>query len=161
MTKVINADPRIAVPLDEDEIRRFLTGSKSLLMHIGTNDARGEPNVIPIVYYFDEGSKKIYITTHNSSKKVESLKKKNTISFCIDDPNSPSKGVKGKGRVRIYEDINYIRIVSEKLLKKSIGSLEHPAARWLLNEIRLGNEVVLEIIPSYYSTWDYSKGDLM
>lgn len=83
MTKVINADPRIAVPLDEDEIRRFLTGSKSLLMHIGPNDARGEPNVTPIVYYFDEGSKKIYITTHNSSKKVESLKKKNTISFVL------------------------------------------------------------------------------
>ena len=38
-----------------------------------------------------------------------------------------------------------------------IGSLEDPMAKWLLGEIEKGSEIILEITPSYYSTWDYSK----
>jgi hypothetical protein len=30
-------------------------------------------------------------------------------------------------------------------------------AKWLLSEIGQGNELILEITPSYYSTWDYSN----
>jgi hypothetical protein len=40
---------------------------------------------------------------------------------------------------------------------RAIGSLEDPTAIWLLSETENGNEVVLEISPSYYSTWDYTK----
>jgi hypothetical protein len=36
---------------------------------------------------------------------------------------------------------------------KNIGSLDDPNAKWLLTEIEKGNEVILEITPSYYSTW--------
>jgi hypothetical protein len=37
------------------------------------------------------------------------------------------------------------------------GNLEDPASKWLLNETENGNEIILEISPSYYSTWDYTK----
>jgi hypothetical protein len=40
---------------------------------------------------------------------------------------------------------------------KNTGSLEDPIAKWLLSETENGNEVILEISPNYYSTWDYSK----
>jgi hypothetical protein len=40
---------------------------------------------------------------------------------------------------------------------RSLGSLEHPTSKCLLGEIEKGNEVVLEVIPSYFSTWDYGK----
>jgi hypothetical protein len=42
-----------------------------------------------------------------------------------------------------------------------LGTLEHPTARWLLDEIEKGTEVILEITPSYYSTWDYGKSNLV
>lgn len=38
-------------------------------------------------------------------------------------------------------------------MMKRMGSLDHPTAKWLLSEIEKGNELILEIIPSYYSTW--------
>ena len=36
---------------------------------------------------------------------------------------------------------------------KRMRSLDHPSAKWLLSEIEKGNELILEITPSYYSTW--------
>jgi hypothetical protein len=36
---------------------------------------------------------------------------------------------------------------------KNIGSTNNPNAKWLLNQIESGNEVILEITPRYYSTW--------
>jgi hypothetical protein len=32
-------------------------------------------------------------------------------------------------------------------------------ARWILDETEKGKRVILEITPSYYSTWDYGKSD--
>jgi hypothetical protein len=40
---------------------------------------------------------------------------------------------------------------------RMLGNLEHSTAKWLLGEVEKGNEVVLEISPHYYSTWDYGK----
>jgi hypothetical protein len=38
-------------------------------------------------------------------------------------------------------------------MMKMAGSLDHPNAKWLLSEIEKGNELILEIRSSYYSTW--------
>lgn len=65
--------------------------------------------------------------------------------------------VRGKGEVSIHEEIDYNRLIAEKLLMRSLGSLENPTSIWLLGEIGKGNEVVLEISPRYYSTWNYGK----
>ena len=110
--------------------------------------------VDPVGYYFDSDSNKI----HNS-KKVKNLNNKRVISFCADDPNPPYKGVRGKGELRVHEEVNNNRPIAERLLMRSLslGSLEHPTSKWLLGEIEKGNEVVLEISPRYYSTWDYGK----
>jgi hypothetical protein len=59
--------------------------------------------------------------------------------------------------VRVHEEIDHNRLIAEKLLMRSLGSLEHPTSKWLLSEIEKGNEVVLEVSPLYYSTWDYRK----
>jgi uncharacterized pyridoxamine 5'-phosphate oxidase family protein len=159
MIKVINAHPGIAAPLTVEGTRSFLAKNKNLFMHIGILDEKGEPNVIPTAYHFDENENKIYIQTHKSSKKVENLKRKNIISFCVDDPNPPYKGVRGKGKVKMDEDISHNLSIAEKLLIKSLGTLEHPMARWILDETEKGKRVILEITPSYYSTWDYGKSD--
>jgi hypothetical protein len=40
---------------------------------------------------------------------------------------------------------------------KYLGSLAHPMATSLMGTVKDGGSVILEITPSYYSTWDYSE----
>lgn len=155
MVRVINADPEMGTGMTEKEAKEFMT--TRTILHMGTVDKKGESNVAPVGYYFDSDSNKIYITTHKNSKKVRNLSNKKIISFCVDDPNPPYKGVRGKGEVKVHEEISHNRLIAEKLLMRSLGSLEHPTSKWLLGEIEKGNEVVLEVSPLYYSTWDYGK----
>jgi general stress protein 26 len=161
MVKVIDAEPGVGSPMTEEEAKNFMAnanGNGHLLIHIGTVDDKGEPNVNPTGYYFDKNSNKIYITTQKSSKKVHHLRTtRNTISYCIDDPNPPYKGVRGKGKVVIHEDINHNIPIAEKIMTRYVESLENPIAKWVLDETKKGSAIILEIIPSYYSTWDYGK----
>jgi hypothetical protein len=85
------------------------------------------------------------------------LRRKNTIYFCIDDPIPPYRGIRGKATVKVNEDINHNLSITKKLLMRFRGNLEDPASKWLLSETENGNEIILEISPSYYSTWDYAK----
>jgi nitroimidazol reductase NimA-like FMN-containing flavoprotein (pyridoxamine 5'-phosphate oxidase superfamily) len=163
MVKVINAaQPGFSAPMTEEDAENFLANNNDkLLLHLATVDQKGEPTVAPTGYYFDADTNKIYIATHKSSRKVRDLRRiKNIISYCVDDPISPYKGVRGKGKVKIHgeeEDIDHNITIGKKLAMGRIESLEDPMAKWLLGEIEKGSEIILEITPSYYSTWDYSK----
>ena len=110
MTRIINASPEFGKSLTEQDINDFLTSSK-LNIYLGTLDDNGYNrylNIHPTWYHFDSANKKIYIETSKVSKKIDILRKNNNFYFCIDDPNLPYKGVKGRGICRIYYDINHI-----------------------------------------------------
>ena len=62
-------------------------------------------------------------------------------AYCIDDPSPPLKGVRGKAVVKIHEDINHNILIAKKLMLKSVGSLDHPIAKWTLAEIEKGNNM--------------------
>jgi general stress protein 26 len=129
-------------------------GNGHLLIHIGTVDDKGEPNVNPTGYYFDKNSNKIYITTQKSSKKVHHLRTtRNTISYCIDDPNPPYKGVRGKATVSIHEDINFNLPIFENIASRYLEGSEKN--NYLTNMQK--DYIILEIMPKVYSTWDDSK----
>jgi uncharacterized pyridoxamine 5'-phosphate oxidase family protein len=152
--KIINAHSALSEAMTEDETKNFLANNnKNLLMHIGTIDEKGEPNVAVTSFYFDEPSEKIYVTTHKYSKKVQHLKNKNVISYCIDDPKPPYKGARGKGTVKFLEDIQENIPLARKFLLKMTGSLDNPIAKWLMREIEKGDEIILEITLRYFSTW--------
>lgn len=153
---IIDATHGFGAPLTPEEVIEFLINSR-LNVHIGTIDAKGYPNIHPTWYYFDESSDNIYVATSKQSKKVNNLKRNPLIYFCIDDPNPPYKGVRGKGNARISENINNNISISEKIMLKYLGSLEHQMARTLMMLVRKGDEVGIEITPQYFSTWDYSK----
>ncbi len=161
MVKVISAHKDVSStypPRTEEDVKNFLTNNNGrLLIHMGTVDEKGEPNVFPTGYYFDRDLDKIYIATPKRSKKVSNLSVKSIVSYCIDDPNPPYKGVRGKGKVKIHEDINHNMAIVKKLIMSRSSSLEDPMSKWLLSETERGNEVILEITPSYYSTWDFSE----
>lgn len=154
--RIFNASPGFGVPLTENEINNFLRDSK-LNIHISTVDKKGEPNIHPTWYYFDTTNNKIYIETSKQSKKTENLNAKNIIYYCVDDPNPPYKGVKGKGKVKIHEDINHNISIAEKIMVRYLGSLAHPMATSLMTSVKNGDSVILEISPNYYSTWDYNR----
>jgi nitroimidazol reductase NimA-like FMN-containing flavoprotein (pyridoxamine 5'-phosphate oxidase superfamily) len=128
-----------------------------LNVHLGTVDDYGHANIHPAWYYYDDSKETIYVETGRHSKKMENLTKNDTIYFCIDDPSPPYKGVRGKGNVKVSYDINHNVLVAQKIHMRYLGNLEHPMAHELIDAIKKGQSVVLEISPKYYSTWDYSK----
>ncbi|MER5175800.1 MAG: pyridoxamine 5'-phosphate oxidase family protein [Candidatus Nitrosocosmicus sp.] len=154
--RILNASPGFGLPLTEQEIKDFLVNSK-LNIHLGTVDDKQEPNIHPIWYYFDNLSNKLYVETSKNSKKISNIRKNKTAYFCIDEPNPPYKGVRGKGEVTIHEDIDFNVPISEKIMVKYLGDLEHPMAKSLLGYMKKGDSAILEITPNYYSTWDYGK----
>jgi nitroimidazol reductase NimA-like FMN-containing flavoprotein (pyridoxamine 5'-phosphate oxidase superfamily) len=155
MTRIINASPEFGKSLTEEEINDFLASSK-LNIHLGTIDDNGYPNVHPTWYYFDSTNKKIYIETSKLSKKTDNLRKNKNLYFCIDDPNPPYKGVKGRGNGRIHDDINHNILIAEKIMTKYLGSIQHSMAQKLMSFVKNGDSVIIEISPMYFSTWDYS-----
>jgi general stress protein 26 len=155
--KILNGSPGFGSPLNEEEIKTFLTNNK-LNVHLGTVDEKGHPNIHPAWYYFEPSNNRIYVETSKHSKKTFNVKRKNEyVYFCIDDPQPPYKGVRGKATVNVYEDIEHNIPIAEKIMVRYLGNLEHPIAQALLNAVKKGDSVILEILPKYYSTWDYSK----
>jgi general stress protein 26 len=152
MMKIVHANPGLGEPMTEEETKNFLANdNNNLLVRIAFMDEKGEPNITPTAYYFNNLS--IYIATFKASKKISSLRKNNVIAYCIDDPTPPYKGVRGKGKVKIHEDVSHNMSIAKKWLLKTVGNLDHPNAKWLLTEIEKKNRLILEITPSYYSTW--------
>jgi general stress protein 26 len=156
MLKILNASPGFGSPLSEQDLKEFLT-SKVLNLHLGTVDEKGHANVHPVGYYFDHLENLFYILTAKESKKTRNLSRKKTIYFCVDDPNPPYKGVRGKGTARILEEVKFNLSIWEKIMARYLGNLEDPMAIALKDELKKGDSIVLEISPKYFSTWDYSK----
>ena len=140
--------------MTEEETKNFLANNaNNLLMRIGTIDGKGEPNVTVTAFYFDESSEKFFVVTQKDSKKVQHLKKRNIMSYCIDDPNPPYTGARGKGTVKFLVDIQENIPLATKYLTKLTGSLDNTFAKWLMSEIVNGTAIFLEITPRYFLTW--------
>jgi len=54
------------------------------------------------------------------------------VYYCIDQPTSPYKGVRGKAKVRVSEDVSYDMPIYEKMMLKYFGDLEQPGSHFLL-----------------------------
>jgi general stress protein 26 len=151
--KIINAQAG-SETMTEEETKDFLSNNaNNLLMRIGTIDEKGEPNVSVTAFYFDEPSEKIFLATQKDSKKVQHLKNRNILSYCIDQPNPPYTGVRGKGTVKFLVNVQENIPLAKKYLTKLTGSLDNQFAKWLMNEIQNGTSIFLEITPRYFSTW--------
>ena len=156
MLKILDGSGESGKSLSEQDVKDFLA-TKVLNVHLGTVDDHGHANIHPAWYYFDDSKEKIYVETGRHSKKMENLTGNDTIYFCIDDPSPPYKGVRGKGNVKVSYDVNHNVLVAQKIHMRYLGNLEHPMAHELIDAIKKGQSVVLEISPKYYSTWDYGK----
>lgn len=85
------------------------------------------------------------------------LRRNNLIYYCIDDDRIPYKGVRGKGTVRISDDVDYNLPIIDKIVIKYLGSIVHPVSQTVISNIREGDAILLEITPKFYATWDHGK----
>jgi uncharacterized pyridoxamine 5'-phosphate oxidase family protein len=153
--KVVHASPGFGSALNEQQIIDFLTSSK-LNLQLGTIDSKSEPNIHPVWYFYNKG--KLYIETSKTSKKVQNIKSNNKAYFCVDDETLPYKGVRGKASVKILDNVEQILPIAEKIMLKYTRSLDNEIAKFLLDGVKNGFSVILELTPKFYSTWDHSSG---
>ncbi len=153
--KIVHASPGFGSKFTEEQTMDFLSNSKLNLL-LGTIDDKGDPNVHPVWYLYEIG--KLYVETGKTAKKAINIKNHNPIYFCIDDEKMPYKGVRGKGIAKILDDPNANIPIAEKIMIKYTGNLENEVAKFLMNGVKNGLSVLLEITPKYLATWDHSTG---
>lgn len=152
--KILHALPGMSNSMNEVQVEKFL--ESRLNVQLATIDDTGEPVIQPLWFYYDKGAKKLYIETRKDSRKVRNILARPSVYFSIDDEDLPYKGVKGKGTVRVIQDVNANLKTAEKIDMKYLGTLDHPVAKMLLENVRNGSSVVLELSPRFFSAWDMS-----
>jgi len=65
--------------------------------------------------------------------------------------------VKGKGIATLVEEPERIVPQADRISMKYLGTLDHPVAKMITDGLKKGDVVLVEIIPKFFSTWDYSK----
>jgi general stress protein 26 len=152
---IIRSVDGAATGMTQEEVDRFL--ESKLNLQIATIDEMGDPNIQPVWFEYDKVIKKLSVMTLKTSKKVRNIRKKPIVYFSIDNENFPYKGVKGKGWVTIFDDPKRVVPIAERINLKYLGTLDHPLAKMLIENARIGSEILLEIDPKFFSTWDFSK----
>jgi len=152
--KIVNATSEVP-GMNREEIERFL--DSKLNLQLATTDDHGEPNIQPVWFYYDKNGEKLIMTTSKLSRKTQNLRKRPVVYFSIDDENTPYKGVKGKGIASLLEDPEETVVHGDRISIKYLGTLDHPIAKMISEGSKNGNNVVVEITPRFFSTWDYGK----
>jgi len=140
--------------MDQSEIDTFLASSKTPL-RLGTTNSKGEPNIHPVWYHY--AANKLYFMSYKDTVKVRNLKHNKTVYFSVDTDAMPNTGVKGRGTAIIIKDTGKALSLSEKIVAKYLGDLNSNIAKNMVDEVRKDSELLVEITPHYFSTWDYAK----
>jgi len=152
--KIFHGSPGFGSQLTEQQVVEFLSSKLNLLL--GTVDEKGDANVHPVWFLYENG--RFFIETGKIAKKTNNIRNKNTVYFCVDDETIPYKGVRGKGTATISENVEDNLPIAEKIMIKYTGNLENEIAKILLDGVRNGLSAIIVITPKYYSTWDHSTG---
>ena len=140
--------------MEQSEVDVFLASSK-IPLRLGTVDSKGDPMIHPVWFHYSNG--KLYLMSIKENRKVRNIRGKKTVYFSVDTDATPNKGVKGKGTAMLITDLGRSVPVSEKIVAKYLGDLSTSMAKRMIDGVRKGSDVIVEITPLYFSTWDYSK----
>ena len=152
--KIVHGSPGFGSMLTEEQTIKFLT-EKKLNLLLGTVDKNSDPFIHPVWFLYE--NEKLYVETSKTSNKVQNIRHKNMVYFCIDDENLPYMGVRGKALVKISTDVEDNIPIAERIMVKYTGDLENKIAKMLMDGVKAGQSAILEINPTYYSTWDHSE----
>ncbi len=140
--------------MEHSEIDVFLTSSRTPL-RLGTVDSKGDPMIHPVWFNYFDG--RLYIFSLKNDRKIRNIRQKKTVYFSVDTDAEPHKGVKGKGTAIIHTDVGKSVPLTEKIVAKYLGDLGTPMAKSMMDGVRKGSTVLVEITPLYFSAWDYTK----
>lgn len=152
--KILRANPEIP-SMTMEEAEQFL--ESKLNLQFATVDNKGDPNIQPVWFYFDKNEEKLFIMTGKNTKKSHNVRQKPVIYFCIEDGNTPYKGIKGKGVATITDDFQTVVSRSEKMIMKYLGTLDNLMANTVYERSKSGEGIIIEITPRFFSTWDFGK----
>ena len=141
--------------MTKEEAERFL--ESKLNLQFATVDKKGDPNIQPVWFYYDKNKEKLSIMTGKKTSKSQNVRERPTIYFCVEDGNSPYKGVKGKGVATISEDLQTVISISNVITLKYLGTLNNPMAKAISERSKSGEGIIIEIKPKFFSTWDFGK----
>lgn len=156
--KIINAITEIP-SMTKEEADIFL--ESKLNLQFATIDDKGDPNIQPVWFYYDKKEEKLFIMTGKKTYKSQNVRERPTIYFCIEDGNSPYKGVKGKGIATISDNLKLVMSISDMIIIKYLGTLDHPMAKTISERSNSGEGIIIEITPKFFSTWDFGKMSLL
>lgn len=141
--------------MTREEAEKFL--ESKLNLQLATINEQGNPNIQPVWFYYDRDEKKLWVNTSKSAKKTQNIRNRPTVYFSVDDENTPVRGVKGEGIATIIEDSKTVISIGNKIILKYLGTLDHPIAKMISENSTMGQVVIIEISPRFFSTWDYGK----
>ena len=150
--KILLAEPGV-LGMTKPEIDSFL-GTGKMIMRLATVDSEGDPIIHPVWYLYEKD--RIYLFTGNN-RKLQNITRRGRVYFSIDIDSMPNKGVKGKGAARIVDEEDRRVSLGEKIVRKYMGDSETEYAKSLLRYVRGSKSIVIEIVPRYYTVWDYSN----
>ncbi len=139
--------------MTKPEIDKFLGGG-TMIMRLATVDAKGDPVIHPVWYLFEND--RIYLFT-GKNRKFDNIVRRGRVYFSIDTDAMPNKGVKGKGKARVVSEDQRRVPLGEKIVRKYMGDSQTEYAKGLYSYVRGPRSNVIEIVPEYYTVWDYSK----
>jgi general stress protein 26 len=153
MVRIHKTEPGIP-GMEQSEIDAFLASSK-IPLRLGTVDSKGDPMIHPVWFHY--ANSRLYLMSPKDMTKVRNIRAKKTVYFSVDTDAAPNKGVKGKGNAVIVTDVGKSVPLTEKIVGKYLGDLSTPMAKRMVDGVRKGSSVLVEITPLYFSTWDYTK----
>ena len=153
MVKIHRAEPS-APGMEQSEIDVFLASSR-IPLRLGTVDPKGDPMIHTVWFHYSSG--KLYLMSIKENRKVRNITGKKTVYFSVDTDALPPKGVRGKGTAFIVTDVGKSVPLTEKIVAKYLGDLNMPMAKRMVDGVRKGSSVLVEITPLYFSAWDNTK----
>ena len=130
-------------------------GKGRMILRLGTLDSTtGGPMIHPVWYYF--ANDRFFFFTEKDASKLRNVKRESAVYFTIDIDTRPYIGVRGKGTARVVPESEETIELKEKIVRKYLDRSD-PRYNMAIEKARSNRSIVLEVIPSYYTVWDYSK----
>lgn len=151
--KIINGVPEISPLLSKAEISDFLCSGRMNLFLV-TKNIQNQSDVHPVWYIYEND--RFYFATEKISKKSKNIQKNDFVSFSVASECEPYMGLNGKGAAKILESSKNT-LLAKKIVSKYMDDLGNKLAKEIFDEIENGTEVIIEIIPEYFSAWSYKR----
>ena len=111
------------------------------------------PLICSVWFSVDAETLVIRCVSHGKSQLIKSLMADPNVGFEIALNAPPYKGVRGKGNATLTKE--NVSDTLHEVIVRFLGNTNSNLARWLLG--RADEEYVIEITPSWITSWDYSE----